>query len=87
MGEGTGRKDVSDQLTDEDQLLGSRQKDMPQDQARSLALDHLDIIFGSFFLRRCHYHARGTTGSCVRSAACSGVLKLYLRKTVRLEEG
>lgn len=35
MGEGTGRKDVSDQLTDEDQLLGSRQKDEPQDQAPS----------------------------------------------------
>lgn len=29
MGEGEGAKDVSDQITDEDQLLGARQKDQP----------------------------------------------------------
>ena len=34
MGEGEGAKDVSDQITDEDQLLGARQKDQPPpDQA------------------------------------------------------
>eukprot|EP00884_Botryococcus_braunii_P010776 jgi/Botrbrau1/196/Bobra.0022s0176.1 len=32
MGEGVGGKDVSDQLTDEDQLLGSRQKDLPPEK-------------------------------------------------------
>jgi midasin len=32
MGEGTGKKDVSDQLTDEDQLLGAQQKDQQQQQ-------------------------------------------------------
>ena len=29
MGEGEGRKDVSDQIEDEDQLLGAQQKDQP----------------------------------------------------------
>lgn len=29
MGEGEGAKDVSDQITDEDQLLGARQRDQP----------------------------------------------------------
>ena len=31
MGEGEGAKDVSDQITDEDQLLGAQQKDQPAD--------------------------------------------------------
>ena len=29
MGEGEGKKDVSDQIEDEDQLLGAQQKDQP----------------------------------------------------------
>ncbi len=29
MGEGEGKKDVSDQIQDEDQLLGAQQKDQP----------------------------------------------------------
>jgi midasin len=32
MGEGTGKKDVSDQITNEDQLLGAQQKDQQQQQ-------------------------------------------------------
>lgn len=32
LGEGTGKKDISDQLTDEDQLLGAQQKDQQQQQ-------------------------------------------------------
>lgn len=32
MGEGEGAKDVSDQIEDEDQLLGARQKDAPTEQ-------------------------------------------------------
>jgi hypothetical protein len=31
MGEGEGVKDVSDQIEDEDQLLGAQQKDAPQE--------------------------------------------------------
>lgn len=32
MGEGEGAKDVSDQIEDEDQLLGARQKDAPEEE-------------------------------------------------------
>ncbi len=35
MGEGVGGKDVSDQIQDEDQLLGARQKDQPQEKVSS----------------------------------------------------
>lgn len=39
MGEGEGAKDVSDQITDEDQLLGAKQKDQPQDAPKVLLAD------------------------------------------------
>jgi hypothetical protein len=32
MGEGEGGKDVSDQIENEDQLLGAKQKDAPEEQ-------------------------------------------------------
>jgi len=32
MGEGEGAKDVSDQIENEDQLLGAKEKDAPEDQ-------------------------------------------------------
>lgn len=34
MGEGEGRKDVSDQIQDEDQLLGAQQKDQPPPESK-----------------------------------------------------
>lgn len=34
MGEGEGRKDVSDQIEDEDQLLGAQQKDQPPPESK-----------------------------------------------------
>lgn len=34
MGEGEGRKDVSDQIEDEDQLLGAQQKDQPPPETK-----------------------------------------------------
>ena len=34
MGEGEGRKDVSDQIEDEDQLLGAQQKDQPTPESK-----------------------------------------------------
>ena len=41
MGEGEGAKDVSDQITDEDQLLGAQQKDQPADAAKVCQLSAL----------------------------------------------
>ena len=38
MGEGEGAKDVSDQIENEDQLLGAKHKDAPEEEkARFLA--------------------------------------------------
>ena len=34
LGDGEGGKDVSDQIENEDQMLGSKQKDAPEDQVR-----------------------------------------------------
>lgn len=34
MGEGEGKKDVSDQLEDEDQLLGAKRADQPEEKVR-----------------------------------------------------
>ncbi len=34
MGEGEGKKDVSDQIQDEDQLLGAQQKDQPPPESK-----------------------------------------------------
>ena len=54
MGEGEGAKDVSDQITDEDQLLGVRQKDQPPpEQARDA---HLPLLC---WLNRDSIQARG----------------------------
>lgn len=41
MGEGTGAKDVSDQIEDQDQLLGAKQKDVPpvDEQAQQVWID------------------------------------------------
>lgn len=36
MGEGEGGKDVSDQIEDEDQLLGAKQKDAPPEKEASM---------------------------------------------------
>lgn len=41
MGEGEGRKDVSDQLENEDQLLGAKRPDQPEEKV-SLPFDHLE---------------------------------------------
>ena len=41
MGEGEGGKDVSDEIENEDQLLGSKQKDAPEEDKASLPESHL----------------------------------------------
>ena len=34
LGDGEGGKDVSDQIENEDQMLGAKQKDAPEDQVQ-----------------------------------------------------
>lgn len=44
MGEGEGAKDVSDQIENEDQLLGAKKKDFPDQRVRKSKWRYLYIL-------------------------------------------